>query len=151
MAAPARKQESKPSAKGATNAATPAAAVARLESVLQGIQQVISGVLGFAVEANQPLMEAGLDSLATVELRNALSSKFGVDLPTTVVFDHPTSAALAKHLAGSLSEAADRSHAMLQKQAWRLPEEVAQQVLDTVQTVASLQVRSKCLGSQTTV
>ena len=33
-----------------------------------------------------------------VDLRNALAAKFGVDLPATVVYDHPTSAALTAHI-----------------------------------------------------
>lgn len=47
----------------------------------------------------QPLMEAGLDSLGAVELRNALSAKFGLELPATVTLDFPSVAALAAHLA----------------------------------------------------
>ena len=47
-------------------------------------------------------MEAGLDSLGAVELRNALSAHFSVELPATVTFDHPTPAALAAFLAASL-------------------------------------------------
>jgi Phosphopantetheine attachment site len=35
-----------------------------------------------------------------VELRNALSQAFGLELSATVTFDHPTVAALAGHIAG---------------------------------------------------
>ena len=45
-------------------------------------------------------MEAGLDSLGAVELRNALASLFAVDLPATVTFDHPTAVALGTFIAG---------------------------------------------------
>ena len=51
------------------------------------------------VAPDQPLMEAGLDSIGAVELRNAVGAKFGVDLPATVTFDHPTPQALARFLA----------------------------------------------------
>ena len=49
----------------------------------------------------QPLMEAGLDSLGAVELRNSLATHFAVDLPSTVTFDYPTIAALANFIASS--------------------------------------------------
>ncbi|PSC67706.1 polyketide synthase [Micractinium conductrix] len=42
-----------------------------------------------------PLMEAGLDSIGSIGLRNALISNFGVDAPATVAFDYPTIEGLA--------------------------------------------------------
>ena len=47
-------------------------------------------MMGSPVAASQPLMEAGLDSLAAVELRSALSARFGISLPATVALDYPT-------------------------------------------------------------
>jgi hypothetical protein len=55
-------------------------------------------VLGSGVQANEPLMSAGLDSLSAVEFRNDLESKLGVDLPGTLVFDYPTPASIAGFL-----------------------------------------------------
>ena len=46
-----------------------------------------------------PLMEAGLDSIGAVELRNAVSAKYGVELLATVTFDYPTIGELAQYLA----------------------------------------------------
>ena len=53
-----------------------------------------------ALDADSPVMEAGLDSIAVIEFRNILDARFGVALPATVLFDAPTARALARHLSG---------------------------------------------------
>ena len=60
---------------------------------------VVSAVLGVeAVGEEVPLMDAGLDSLGAVELRNSLSKTAGMELPSTLVFDYPSVGALAGYL-----------------------------------------------------
>ena len=54
-----------------------------------------------------PLMQAGVDSLMSVHLRNALRASLEVELQVTVMFDHPTIAHLAEHLATALEGAGD--------------------------------------------
>ena len=51
----------------------------------------------------EPLMEAGLDSIGAVELRNSMATKYGIDLPATISFDQPTVRALADYLAAMLA------------------------------------------------
>ena len=46
--------------------------------------------MGVAIEPDQALMEAGLDSLAAVELRTAVAAKLGVAMPVTLAIDYPT-------------------------------------------------------------
>ncbi|MGW2329888.1 SDR family NAD(P)-dependent oxidoreductase [Streptomyces sp. NPDC001700] len=50
------------------------------------------------VAADRPFLAEGLDSLGLVQLHRRLTAELGVELPVTIGFDHPTPAALARHL-----------------------------------------------------
>ena len=71
------------------------------------LEQRLVALLGFPagtrIEPHRALRDLGLDSLLSVSLRNALAAGYGLDLPTTLVFDHPTLAALADHLLGLIA------------------------------------------------
>jgi acyl carrier protein len=55
---------------------------------LRGIVAEVTG--SSSVGDEEPLMAAGLDSLAVVELRARVEAAFGVTLPATVALDYPT-------------------------------------------------------------
>ena len=67
------------------------------------ILEIVRKMLGSGVSKEQPLMEAGLDSLGAVELRTSLQAEFSVELPATLVFDFPSVAAISKFVASQQS------------------------------------------------
>ncbi|MFI9245144.1 SDR family NAD(P)-dependent oxidoreductase [Streptomyces sp. NPDC053086] len=73
------------------------------------VEEHVAAVLGLS--ADQPLarrrglFDQGLDSLTAVELRDRLAAEFGLELPTTIVFEKPTVEALSEFLADAAPQA----------------------------------------------
>lgn len=63
-------------------------------------------------------LQAGLDSLGAVELRNALHHEMGVSLPATFAFDHPTIASMAIFMTANVrTEASQAITGMLDQES----------------------------------
>ncbi|WXB20371.1 beta-ketoacyl reductase [Pendulispora albinea] len=78
----------------------------RERALLAAVGAEISTVLGRGsdrgLEPDRPLQELGLDSLMALELRNRLGALAGRRFPATLLFDHPTPAALARSVHDTL-------------------------------------------------
>ncbi len=66
------------------------------------VQLQVAAALGHdsvaAIDLDTPFSELGMDSLTGVELRNRLSTKTGLWLPATLVFNEPTVTGLSRYL-----------------------------------------------------
>ncbi|MGC7096496.1 SDR family NAD(P)-dependent oxidoreductase [Amycolatopsis lurida] len=75
--------------------------------LLELVTTTVAEVLGHAdtdgIDADRGLLAMGFDSLTAVEFRNRLSAETGLRLPSTLVFNHPTPAAIADYLRAELA------------------------------------------------
>ncbi len=100
FAAPAERAVAGRAAVGAAGGGRRAAGPS-LADIERRVGATVAAVVGQDVATEVPLMEAGLDSLGAVELRNSLSTAFEMELPPTLTFDYPSVAAISSFIAAA--------------------------------------------------
>ncbi|MCT9083224.1 type I polyketide synthase [Streptomyces fulvoviolaceus] len=92
---------------------------ALLEAVLAETAEVWGGGPDERLDAGSPFTDLGLTSAGAVALIERLGEATGLRLPSTLVFDHPTPAALARHVYDTLftPESAAAPHSVAEASA----------------------------------
>jgi len=80
----------------------------RLSALIEIVTATTASVLAHpdpaSLDPDRPFKDLGIDSLTALALRNTLTQRTGLVLPATLALDHPTPAAVARHLAGLLED-----------------------------------------------
>jgi acyl transferase domain-containing protein/acyl carrier protein len=79
----------------------------RADYVARRITADVAAILGMQPEEVQPnmgLFDLGMDSLMSVELRSRLEKAFGCTLPSTLIFNYPSAAALSRFIFTEMTE-----------------------------------------------
>ncbi|MGC9502011.1 SDR family NAD(P)-dependent oxidoreductase, partial [Streptomyces sp. WG7] len=80
-----------------------------LDLVSTQLASVIGRDSADGIDPDQPFKSFGIDSLLAVQLRNRLNSATGLRLPATLVFDHPTPAAIVDFALPLVRERSERA------------------------------------------
>jgi polyketide synthase 12 len=79
----------------------------RIRTLTNLVRSHVSVVLGHSdpstVDPDCCFQDLGCDSLTALELRNRLTAATGLRLPTTIIFDYPSTTTLANWLSGRYS------------------------------------------------
>ncbi|CAG9464996.1 unnamed protein product [Pedinophyceae sp. YPF-701] len=79
---------------------------ARRERLVSSVLSEVSNMLGRGVSSEDVLLVSGVDSRAAMEIRQALSGTFGLELPTTLLYDYQTVDQLADYLDATIVQTA---------------------------------------------
>jgi len=91
----------------ASSAAVAVATGPTREFIMEGLRNLSKNVVGDDIDMDSPLMEAGMDSLSSVEFRNQVRNLVpGINLPASMVFDYPNLKSMTDFIHSKTSEEA---------------------------------------------
>ena len=70
------------------------------------VSQAVAEALGHELERDEPLLGAGLTSLAMTDLSSALSTQFDLDISQTMLIDYPTTMDIVEYIASKTGASA---------------------------------------------
>ncbi|WSA62835.1 SDR family NAD(P)-dependent oxidoreductase [Streptomyces microflavus] len=123
-----------------------------LALVVREVASVLGHASAASVAPDRPFQDLGFNSLTAVELRNRLTAAAGLPLPATLVFDHPSPAALAAHLHTVAGPAAEDAASVALGELDRLEASLAELPADDeVRATVSVRLNSllSALGAAT--
>ncbi|MER7039602.1 SDR family NAD(P)-dependent oxidoreductase [Streptomyces microflavus] len=123
-----------------------------LALVVREVASVLGHSSAASVAPDRPFQDLGFNSLTAVELRNRLTAAAGLPLPATLVFDHPSPAALAAHLHTVAGPAAEDAASVALGELDRLEASLAELPADDeVRATVSVRLNSllSALGAAT--
>jgi acyl carrier protein len=68
------------------------------EEINSEIKRIVQNISNNEIKEDESLMDAGIDSLSSIELRNSLQSSFNITLDNSLLFNYPTINALTKYI-----------------------------------------------------
>ncbi|MHB1538663.1 MAG: SDR family NAD(P)-dependent oxidoreductase [Solirubrobacteraceae bacterium] len=96
-----------------------------LELVRTEVARVLGHDSSLEIDPRRTFKDMGFESLTAVELRSRLQAATGLGIPATLVFDHPTPEAAAKHVLTLLAKGAPDAELSLDDELTKLEGSVA--------------------------
>lgn len=69
-----------------------------IDSLVSELIETTAKLIGTIVSVDASLVSAGLDSISATELSTSLSDSLDTELPSTLIFDHPSLQSIASSL-----------------------------------------------------